>query len=209
MKSDAGETARQYFAASGHVIDVARADAAFMATLVKIADAWTQALRRGGKIMLAGNGGSAGDAQHIAGELLSRLNFDRPALAAVALTTDTSVLTAVGNDYGFERVFERQVLGLGRPGDVFVGISTSAQSPNVVRALAAARRAELTTIGFTGKSGGSMAELCDLCLCAPSSTTPLIQQVHIAAAHVICGLVEDELFGSAYAGAAGVKTGGE
>ena len=195
MKAEANKTASEYFAASRDVVDRSRVDGQFMDALVRIADVWTKALRGGGKILLAGNGGSAGDAQHIAGELLSRLNFDRPALAGIALTTDTSVLTAIGNDYGFERVFERQVIGLGRPGDVFVGISTSGKSPNILRALTVARHSELTTIGFTGQSGGAMLDLCDWCLRVPSQLTPLIQQIHITAAHVICGLVEEELFG--------------
>lgn len=195
MKAEAEKTASEYFATSRDVIDKSRVDEQFMDALVRIADVWAEALRGGGKILLAGNGGSASDAQHIAGELLSRLNFDRPALAGIALTTDTSVLTAIGNDYGFERVFERQVIGLGRPGDVFVGISTSGKSPNILRALTAARQSKLTTIGFTGQSGGAMLDLCDSCLCVPSRSTPLIQQIHIAAAHVICGLVEEELFG--------------
>jgi D-sedoheptulose 7-phosphate isomerase len=163
--------------------------------LVRIADLLTSTLRNGGKVLLAGNGGSAGDAQHIAGEFLSRLNFDRAPLAAIALTVDTSVLTAVANDYGYEQVFERQVRGLGRPGDVFVGISTSGRSPNVVRALAAARECGLKTIGFTGESGGPMTEHCDLVFHAPSTSTPLIQQVHLTAAHVVCGMVEARIYG--------------
>ncbi len=146
-------------------------------------------------MLIAGNGGSAADAQHIAGEFLSRLNFDRDPLPAIALTTDTSVLTAVGNDYGYDRVFERQVRGLGRPGDVFIAISTSGRSPNIVAALQAAREMGLTTVGFTGSGPRAMAAFCDLCLSAPSDETPQIQQVHIVAAHVICGLVESELFG--------------
>src|SRR4029077_8217150 len=120
----------------------------------------------------AGNGGSASDAEHIAGEFVGRLNYDRPPTAAIALTADSSVLTAIANDYGYERVFERQVLGLGRPGDVLIAISTSGRSPNILRAIAAARAGGLLVIGLTGKSGGDMAARCDLCLCAPSDSTP-------------------------------------
>jgi D-sedoheptulose 7-phosphate isomerase len=144
--------------------------------------------------LLAGNGGSAGDAQHIAGEFLSRLNFDRAPLPAIALTTDTSVLTAIGNDYGYEWVFERQVRGLGNPGDLFIGISTSGRSPNVLRALETARAKGLSTIGFCGEDPRDMEPLCDLAIRAPSSDTPLIQQVHIVAAHIVCGEAERLLF---------------
>ena len=157
------------------------------------ADVVAGSLATGGKLLVAGNGGSAGDAQHIAGEFVSRLFYGRAPLAAVALTTDTSVLTAIGNDYGYEKVFERQILGLGSPGDVFLAISTSGQSPNILRALAAARRQGLVTIGFTGESATGMASLCDLILCAPSARTSIIQQVHIVAAHMLCGLVERRL----------------
>jgi D-sedoheptulose 7-phosphate isomerase len=161
-----------------------------------IADVITKAFRAGHKLLIAGNGGSAADAQHIAGEFLSRLNFDRNPLPAIALTTDSSVLTAIGNDYGFDRTFERQIRGLGRKGDVFIAISTSGRSPNVVAALAAARQAGLITIGFTGTAAnGTMQPLCDHCLAVPSAETPLIQQIHIVAAHAICGLVERSLFG--------------
>ncbi len=152
------------------------------------------ALRAGKKILLAGNGGSAADAQHLAGELVSRLNFDRPGLAAFALTTDTSVLTAVGNDYGYEKVFARQVSAVGTPGDVFFGISTSGTSPNILRALEEGRRRGLVTVGFTGRTGGQMPPLCDYCIQAPSSETPKIQEAHIVLGHILCGLIECELF---------------
>src|SRR6516162_5396216 len=148
----------------------------------------------GAKLLLAGNGGSAGDVQHIAGEFLSRLNYDRAPAAALALTTDSSVLTAIGNDYGYDRVFERQILGLGCSGDVLIAISTSGRSPNILRAMDAARERGIFTVGFTGRSGGEMPSRCDLCLRAPSDSTPLIQQIHITAGHIICGLVEERLF---------------
>jgi D-sedoheptulose 7-phosphate isomerase len=146
--------------------------------------------------LIAGNGGSAADAQHVAAEFLSRFKLDRAPLPAIALTTDTSNLTAIGNDYGFDQVFERQVRGLGRKGDVFIGITTSGRSPNIIAALKAAREIGLTTIGFTGIPGASMNALCDVTLVAPSDETALIQQIHITAAHAICEVVERELFGS-------------
>ena len=179
---------------SRQVTEAAARDTNFKSAIERIAAAWTKALASGGKIMLAGNGGSAGDAQHLAGELISRLNFDRAPLAAIALTVDTSVLTAVGNDYGYEQVFERQVRGLGRAGDVFVGISTSGRSPNILSALRAARSLGVVTVGFTGKKGGDMPPLCDHTLHAPSDRTPMIQQAHIMAGHIVCGLVEAQLF---------------
>jgi D-sedoheptulose 7-phosphate isomerase len=164
--------------------------------IIEFADAITDAIGAGRKVMIAGNGGSAADAQHIAAEFVSRLFFDHAPLPAIALTTDTSVLTAVGNDYGFERIFERQILGLGVAGDVFLGISTSGKSPNVLRALDAARSKGIVTLGFTGRSPGAMAGVCDLLLCAPSDQTAIIQQIHIVAAHLICGLVENRIFGA-------------
>jgi D-sedoheptulose 7-phosphate isomerase len=184
----------EYLVQSRNAVQATIEDPAFVTTIERIVDCFYRALTAGCKVLLAGNGGSAGDAQHLAGEFLSRLNYDRDPLAAVALTTDSSVLTAIGNDYGYERVFERQILGLGRPGDVFVGISTSGRSPNILRAIEAARRKGLTVVGFTGRMGGEMASCCDLCLCAPADTTPLIQQIHITAGHVVCGLVEERLF---------------
>lgn len=169
-------------------------DRRFQATLVEIADLVTASLRAGGKLLTIGNGGSAGDAQHIAGEFVSRLNYDRAPAAAVALTTDTSVITAIGNDYGYEHVFERQVLALGRPGDVLLALSTSGRSPSVLTAMEAARGMGVRVVAFTGTTGGSMPERADLCLHAPTDATPLIQQVHITAAHIVCGLVEASLF---------------
>jgi D-sedoheptulose 7-phosphate isomerase len=184
-----------HFRRSCETLARAADDMQLQAAIHAIAETITAAFRNGHKLLIAGNGGSAADAQHIAGEFLSRLNFDRNPLPAVALTTDSSVLTAIGNDYGFERTFERQVRGLGKPGDVFVAISTSGRSPNVIAALQAAREAGLMTVGFTGsRTDGSMPPLCDHCLAAPSEETALIQQIHIVAAHAICGLVERSLF---------------
>ena len=169
-------------------------DARFIDTVAAISDLVTMSLRNGGKLLTLGNGGSAGDAQHIAGEFVSRLNYDRAPAAAIALTTDTSVLTAIGNDYGYEQVFERQVRALGRPGDVLLAISTSGRSPSVLRAMDAGRELGLKIVAFTGATGGSMPERADLCLHAPSDATPLIQQIHITAAHIVCGIVEETLF---------------
>jgi len=187
--------ARKHLAASRDAFAKAAEDADFVAALGKIAAGTAACLKRGGKILLCGNGGSAADAQHIAGELLSRYEFDRAPLAAVALTTDTSVLTAIGNDYGYEQVFERQVEGLGRRGDVLIALSTSGRSPNILRALEAAKKRGLVTIGFTGEAGGDMATRCDFIFRAPSDKTPVIQQIHITAAHVICGLIERSVGG--------------
>ncbi len=177
------------------VLQATRQDSRFIDVCLAISELCTTALQAGGKLLIAGNGGSAGDAQHIAGEFLSRLNFDRAPLAAIALTVDTSVLTATANDYGYEHVFERQVLGLGRPDDVFIGISTSGRSPNILRALEAAGSIGMKRVGFAGQHGGPMAALCDLTLAVPSTSTPMIQQVHITAAHAICGFVEASIYG--------------
>ncbi len=188
----------EHFRRSCETLARASEDAALRTVIHAIADTITAAFRAGHKLLIAGNGGSAADAQHIAGEFLSRLNFDRNPLPAIALTTDSSVLTAIGNDYGFEHAFERQVRGLGQKGDVFIAISTSGRSPNIVAALKAAREVGLTTIGFTGTAAnGTMQAYCDHCLAAPSAETPQIQQIHIVAAHAICGLVERNLFGGA------------
>ena len=184
-----------HFRRSCETLERAADDMALRGAIHAIADAITKSFRDGGKLLIAGNGGSAADAQHIAGEFLSRLNFDRNPLPAIALTTDSSVLTAIGNDYGFERAFERQVRGLGRRGDVFVAISTSGRSANIIAALQAARAIGVTTIGFSGAGERDMKAFCDHYLAAPANDTPLIQQIHIVAAHAICGLVERNLFG--------------
>ncbi len=184
----------EYLVRSRDAIQAAIDDPAFAAAIRDIVEVAANALDTGHKLLLAGNGGSAADAQHLAGEMLSRLYYDRAPAAAIALTTDTSVLTAIGNDYGYERLFERQILGLGCPGDVFFAISTSGRSANILRAIDAARQKQIVTVGFTGRTGGEMASRCDICLHAPSDSTPLIQQIHITAGHIICGLVEERLF---------------
>jgi D-sedoheptulose 7-phosphate isomerase len=151
------------------------------------------ALRSGGKALFCGNGGSAADAQHLAAELLGRFLLERAPLPAMALTANSSAVTAIGNDYGFDDVFARQVRGLGRAGDVLVGISTSGRSRNVVAAFAAARERGVATIGFTGASGGPVAEAADLAIRAPAASTPRIQEMHIAIGHTLCELVERAL----------------
>lgn len=176
-------------------IQLMAADAAVTRTLEQVAEVCCSALRAGSKILLAGNGGSAADAQHLAGELVSRLKFDRPGLAAFALTTDTSVLTAIGNDYGYEHLFARQLNAVGAAGDVFIALSTSGRSPNILRALEEARRKALIAVGFTGKTGGDMAALCDYCVTVPSSETPKIQESYMILGHILCGLIECEMFG--------------
>ncbi len=170
------------------------ADAALVAAVGRVAETCLAALRGGGKVLLAGNGGSAADAQHLAAELVSRFAYDRPGLSAIALTTDTSALTAIGNDYGYDRLFARQIQALGRRGDVFFGISTSGRSPNVLAALAECRRLGIATIGLTGMPGGDMPPLCDICIRVPAHETPKIQEGHIALGHIVCCLVERAMF---------------
>jgi len=167
----------------------------FIASVAQASECVVKTLRAGRKILLAGNGGSAADAQHIAGELVSRFNFDRAPLPAIALTTDTSILTAVGNDYGYEHIFSRQVRGLGMPGDVFIAISTSGRSPNILAGLREARCMGLATIGLMGNADCPMLDLCDISIRVPHKSTPFIQQVHITTAHIICNIVEKEIFG--------------
>lgn len=152
------------------------------------------ALRRGNKILFAGNGGSAADAQHWAAELVSRFGYDRRGLPGIALTTDTSALTAIANDYGYERVFARQIEALGRKGDVLFAISTSGSSKNVLALIDAAKAGDIEVIGFTGRSGGAMVSRCTVCLRMPSDETPKIQEGHELLGHLICGLIEREMF---------------
>jgi len=163
--------------------------------VVQAAELIASALAAGGKLLAFGNGGSAADAQHLAGELVNRFLLERPPLPALALTTDTSVLTAIGNDYSFDEIFSKQIKGLGQKGDVALGISTSGRSPNVLIALAAARELGLTTVGLTGRDPGEMASLCDVIICAPSRHTPRIQEIHALVVHLLCELIDLKLFG--------------
>jgi D-sedoheptulose 7-phosphate isomerase len=189
---------RESIEATRSLLDLALADKPMLAAIEAAGAACVEALKGHRKILLAGNGGSAADAQHIAAELVSRLNYDRPGLSAIALTTDTSALTAIGNDYGFDRVFARQVEALGQAGDVLIALSTSGNSPNVLAALEAARKRGLKTVGLTGKTGGTMAPLCDIAIKVPSGRTPNIQECHILFGHIICQIIEDTLFGREY-----------
>lgn len=176
------------------VVSAMLADVALLARVEKSAKACIVALSNGRKILLAGNGGSAADAQHIAGEFVSRFAFDRPGLPAIALTTDTSILTAIGNDYGYEKLFARQVQAHAQKGDVFIAYSTSGKSPNVIAAMQEAKSRGVVCIGMTGSRGGSMKELCDHYIDVPSADTPKIQEGHAVLGHILCGLVERALF---------------
>jgi D-sedoheptulose 7-phosphate isomerase len=174
-------------------LERATQDAALLTVARKIAAVIVAALRSGDKLLIIGNGGSAADAQHIAAEIVGRYKQDRPAYAAIALTTDTSALTAIANDYGFEQVFARQIAGLGQRGDVLLALSTSGRSPNILAALRLARERGLITVGFTGSKGEALGALCDHLLVAPGDDTPVIQQIHVAVAHGICDEIEQTL----------------
>jgi D-sedoheptulose 7-phosphate isomerase len=182
-----------HLALSREALERAGGDANLLDTARKIADVIAAGLRGGNKLLIAGNGGSAADAQHIAAEIVGRYKKDRPAYAAIALTTDTSALTAIGNDYGFEHVFSRQIEGLGRRGDVLLALTTSGRSPNILSGLKTARQQGLVTIGFTGAKGVGLAASCDHLLIAPSDDTAVIQQIHMAFAHGICEVIEQTL----------------
>ena len=164
-------------------------------TILQVAERLIQTLAIGNKLLLLGNGGSAADAQHFAGEIVSRFRMERPGLPAIALSTDTSIITAIGNDYGFERIFSRQVEALASPGDAVIGLSTSGNSPNVARAFEVAKHAGCSTIGLLGKDGGCIKELCDIPLIIPSHDTPRVQEGHITVIHILCDLIEQGLFG--------------
>ena len=170
------------------------ADEAILDTILRATQCCIDAYKRGNRVLLAGNGGSAADSQHIAAELVSRFNFDRPGLPAISLTTDTSMLTAIGNDYGYKHLFRRQLEANGEKGDVFIGISTSGNSENIICALKETKKLGMKSIGLTGCDGGGMFELCDICIKVPSSSTPRIQEGHITIGHIICEAVELALF---------------
>ena len=168
-------------------------DEALMQRILDLSNACVNAFNHGNKVILAGNGGSAADAQHIAAEFVSRFEFDRPGLPAIAITTDSSMLTAIGNDYGYERVFTRQVEANSKPGDVFIGITTSGNSPNILHALKRAKELGVVTAAFAG-DGGEVQALAEHVINIPSGHTPRIQECHILVGHIICGIVEDSLF---------------
>ncbi len=163
--------------------------------MILVADLLVDAFRNGNKLLVMGNGGSAADAQHLAGEIVGRFRLERRGLPAIALSTDTSIITAVGNDYGFDAIFRRQVEALAREGDVVIGISTSGSSPNVLSALCLARETGCRTVGLLGKDGGSIRDLVDIDLTVPGQDTPRIQEGHITIIHILCELVEQALFG--------------
>lgn len=194
MHDSVAHTIAEQLRDSARILADMSTDAGLHAALARVTSACVDTLRNGGKLLFAGNGGSAADSQHLAAEIVSRFSFDRPGLPAFALTTDSSVLTGIGNDYGFERIYARQVEAVGVAGDVFFGISTSGRSANVLAALRAARERGLTTVGLTGADGSTMADWCDHCLRVPSTSTPHIQEGHIALGHIVCLLIERELF---------------
>jgi D-sedoheptulose 7-phosphate isomerase len=173
--------------------EVLFADEDFVRLLAKAGQAFASALRRGNKILLFGNGGSAADAQHIAAEFVGRYRLERPSLPAIALTTDTSALTAIGNDYAFEDVFSRPLEALGKKGDIAVGFSTSGKSPNVLKAMAVAKRKGLLTVGLCGKHGNALEEQADYCFRVPSEATPRIQEAHTLIGHILCDIAEQLL----------------
>ena len=179
---------------SGDMKNKIAEDPELMSVIIKIAEIIIEAYRNGKKVILFGNGGSAADAQHITAELVGKYYLDRDPLPAVALTTNTSSLTAIGNGYSLDIVFTRQLKALGQKGDVVIGISTSGNSENVIQAFKVAREMGLITVGFTGKSGGKLRSVADHCLCIPSDDTPRIQEGHITIGHIICEIVERELF---------------
>jgi D-sedoheptulose 7-phosphate isomerase len=170
-------------------------DAQLVASVAAVSKLIVNALLEGHKILLCGNGGSAADAQHIAAELVGRFAFDRPALPALSLSVNTSCVTAIGNDYGFDLVFSRQIEALGQKGDVVIGISTSGNSTNVLQAMSTSKGLGLRTVALTGGTGGKLKNEVELCLCAPSNDTPRIQECHILMGHIICELVEHTIFG--------------
>lgn len=179
---------------SAEVLATVAQDPAICERIVRSIEICATALQRGNKLLFAGNGGSAADSQHMAAEYVSRFNFDRPGLAAVALTVDTSAITAIGNDYGYECLFARQIEAIGRRGDVLFAYSTSGNSPNIVLALERARQLQIATIGLTGNRRGDMVEFCDICIEVASNETPRIQEAHLAIGHAICGAVEKRIF---------------
>lgn len=172
---------------------------ALIDVIVNVAKACVAVYRNGKKTLLAGNGGSAADAQHIAAELVGRYGFDRPSLPSLALTTDSSNLTAIGNDYGYDKVFSRQLEGMAQEGDLFIGISTSGNSQNVINAFESAKERGVTTVALVGRDGGKMAEMADYAIIVPSNATPRIQESHILIGHILCDIIEKEMFGGGVA----------
>lgn len=166
-----------------------------LSTIEVVIKKCVEVYRNGFKTLIAGNGGSAADAQHIAGEFVSKFYFDRPGLPSIALSTDTSIITSIGNDYGFDKLFSRQIQANGQKGDMFIGISTSGNSPNILNGFRVAKDLGIVTVGLTGMSGGLMEDLCDYSIKAPSTVTPRIQESHIMIGHILCAAVEAAIFG--------------
>jgi len=166
-----------------------------LSKIVEVAQKCVELYKGDKKTILAGNGGSAADAQHIAAELVGRYGFDRPSIPSLALTTDTSNLTAIGNDYGYDKVFSRQLEGMGQSGDIFIGISTSGNSENILNAFDVAKNKNILSVALVGKDGGEMAKMADIALVVPSDSTPRIQESHILIGHILCDIIEKEIFG--------------
>ena len=181
---------------SASVMAAMMEDHGLVSAVKAVTDACVLALKNGNKLLFMGNGGSAADSQHLAGEMVSRFAFDRPGLPAFALTVDSSVMTAIGNDYGYERLFSRQVEAIAKPGDVLFGISTSGRSPNILAGLEVARKMGVVTVGMTGNQKARITGMVDHCIEIPSSSTPKIQEGHIVIGHIICGLIEQQMFSS-------------
>lgn len=184
--------------ATKQALDLLISDPMLQDDVAKVATVCIASLRNGKKILFAGNGGSAADAQHLASDLVSRFAIDRPGLAGIALTTDTSALTAIGNDYGFEEVFSRQIEALGSPGDVLIAITTSGRSPNILKAIETAKSRGVLAVALTGSKAldSPLSQMSDICVVAPASFTPRVQELHIIIGHIVCGLIEQALFGS-------------
>lgn len=187
-------TIQQHIAESAQVVNGMLLDHALQASIAAVATACIAALKNGKKLLFMGNGGSAADSQHLAGEMVSRFAFDRPGLPAFALTTDSSVMTAIGNDYGYVHLFARQVQAVGQPGDVLIGISTSGKSPNIIAALEAGKQQGLITVAMTGNQGALITTVAEHTIAIPSSSTPKIQEGHIISGHILCGLIEEAMF---------------
>jgi len=194
QNGDFEQRVRRSIEASIAVKQLLLGSAEVVSRMARVTEILIDVLKKGNKPILFGNGGSAADAQHIAAEFVGRFAFDRPALPALALSVNTSAVTAIGNDYGFEVVFARQIEALGRAGDVAIGISTSGNSPNVLQGFATAKKMGLHTVALTGASGGKLKSAVDYCICAPSNETPRIQECHILIGHIISELVEQTVF---------------
>ncbi|MEA2029865.1 MAG: D-sedoheptulose 7-phosphate isomerase [Campylobacterota bacterium] len=187
---------KKSIAQSINVKEIILKDKDILNTIERVCQDAIEGYKNDKKILIAGNGGSAADAQHIAAELVARFYFDRPALGAMALTTDSSILTAIGNDYGYDQLFSRQIEANGDEGDIFIAISTSGNSSNIIKAIESAKQKGLKIVGLTGAKEGKMDTLCDLIIKAPSTDTPRIQEAHILIGHILCQVIEEEMFGA-------------